>query len=223
MTDQSQDVKIEIENENEDDAESIESKPTNTEQTTSNNDTHAATTANVPRKRIDELTENERSQIIANAKSGIENEHYNVHFFKNGGTRITLKKQTKAQELIKLNDANPERPTPAPKYLTDNQLLFEHVINLETQYSKLHAKHKKLKKRYNELEGYLYANDSDDDDEKPQPKQMQMQAPEQQRPKQMQEVNRIPDAQPIQQTPYVQRRYVRNWRMINPIQNQQYQ
>jgi len=110
--------------------------------------------------------------------------------------------------------------TPTSRYLTDNQLLFEHIINLETQYSKLSQKHKKLKKRYNELEGYLYANDSDSDDEKEKPKQKIQEnvvKPEIQ-PEPIQPQS-IPALQP-QPQPYVQHRYVRSWRQIQPIQNQ---
>ena len=199
-----QNVQIEIEDENEDNTETIEVKAP-IEQS------KEQPKPSIPRKRITELTEDEKQQLIANAKNGIENENYNVRFFKNGNTHITLKKQTKAQELIKLNETNSEKiALPSARYLTDNQLLFEHIINLESQYSKLHAKHKKLKKRYNELEGYLYADDSDD--EKPQVKQQQQIQPVQ-----------PPQLQPqLQQQPispqFVQRRYVRSWRDLRPPQ-----
>lgn len=195
-----QNVQIEIEDENDDNEESIEVKaPAESPK--------EVPKPSIPRKRITDLTEDEKQQLIANAKNGIDNENYNVRFFKNGNTHITLKKQTKAQELIKLNETNSEQISlPSSRYLTDNQLLFEHIINLETQYGKLHAKHKKLKKRYNELEGYLYADDSDDNEEPKQPTQ-----PIQQPIQQVQQ-----PIQQVQQTPYIQRRYLKSWRDLRP-------
>uniref|UniRef100_UPI0038701F1A hypothetical protein n=1 Tax=Methanobrevibacter sp. TaxID=66852 RepID=UPI0038701F1A len=123
------------------------------------------------------------------------------------------------------NEANVEKVlTPTSRYLTDNQLLFEHIINLETQYNKLHAKHKKLKKRYNDLEGYLYANDSDSDEEE-KPKKAQKTIQEQIQPEPIpasQQQQSIPQPeiqsqiQPQIQNPYVQRRYVKSWRDLRP-------
>ena len=209
-----QNVQIEIEDENEDNEESIEVKAPLESPA-------QQPKPSIPRKRITELTEDEKQQLIANAKNGIDNENYNVRFFKNGNTHITLKKQTKAQELIKLNETNSEKITlPSSRYLTDNQLLFEHIINLETQYGKLHAKHKKLKKRYNELEGYLYADDSDD--EKPKQEPQPIQQPQQVQP--VQQVQQVQQQNEVlsyaKQPQLVQRRYVRSWRQIQPIQNQ---
>ena len=45
------------------------------------------------------------------------------------------------------------------KYLTNEQLLFEHIIDLETRFAKMKQKHKKLKNRYNTLENDVYADD----------------------------------------------------------------
>ena len=206
-----QNVQIEIENENEDNEETIEIKPTQPEQPPQKQ--------TITRKPINELTQDEKNQLIADAKNGIQNEFYNVKFFKNGNTHITLKKQTKAQELIKLNETNPEKViTPTTRYLTDNQLLFEHIINLESQYSKLHAKHKKLKKRYNELEGYLYADDSDDEKPLKQNQSQPVQQPQAQSqpPQEVQQEQQIQLQQSIPSQPYIQRRYVRSWRDLRP-------
>lgn len=208
-------VQIEYENDDNDEKEENENE-TKQEEPTAKQEQETKQT--IPRKRIEELTEIERAQLIAEAQQGKENEYYHVKLFKNGKTKITLKKQTKSQELIKSNESNPERitpTTPQTRYLTDNQLLFEHIINLESQYNKLHSKHKKLKKRYNELEGYLYADDSDDE---PKPKQKQIeQIQQQQQPIQQQQQQQQPiQQQQQQQTPYIQRRYVRSWRDLRP-------
>ena len=203
-----QKVKIEIEDEN-------ETKEDNEESIKPNEVSKSSLT--IPRKKVDELTEQERSQLIADARNGKENEFYSVKFFKNGNTHINLKKQTKAQEFIQANEPNPKISTPQKSYLTTEQLLMEHIINLESQFGHLRLKHKKLKKRYNELEGYLYAADSDDDEEKPKPKQTQ---PQQLPPQQLQQ--QLPPQQQLQEEPqpapaqYVQRRFVRSWRDIRP-------
>ena len=97
---------------------------------------------------------------------------------------------------------------------------MEHIINLETQYNKLHSKHKKLKKRYNELEGYLYADDEApirDKEEAPKPQQQQQQEPPAQEPQQEQETQQEPQQPPVPQ-PQVQRRYVRSWRQLGQQQ-----
>lgn len=199
MTD-TQPVQIEYEDENQPE-ESVEVKA------------QPETKLTIGKKKVSELSEQEKLQLVADAKNGIENEFFSVKLFKNGNSRITLRKQSKPQELIKANENN-HQPTSTAKYLTDNQLLFEHIINLETLFGKLHAKHKKLKKRYNELEGYLYADDSDDEDK---PKQQVQQQPPQQQYEQVQQQQQYEQAQP---NPYIQRRYVRSWRQIQPIQNQ---
>ena len=213
MSEQPQPVEIEIEDENEAEqekpAEAVEPEP-------------AKSSAPVPRKKISALTEVERAQLINDAKAGKESEFYHVNFLKRGGVRITERKQTKAQELIQSNNDNPERvELPSSRFLTDNQLLFEHIINLETSFQTLRSKHKKLKKRYNELEGYLYGNDDDDSDdaegaaryagdEKP---RSQQQPPQEKPPTPQQQQY---DRPPPQQSPYVQRRYVRSWRDLRP-------
>ena len=101
---------------------------------------------NITRKKVSELTEAERNQLIQDAQNNIENPFFNVKMFKNGSTRICLRKQSTAQKV--LNEANEIQSTPTPsqskRYYTDNQLLMEHLINLETSFNELRAKHKKL-------------------------------------------------------------------------------
>ena len=83
---------------------------------------------------------------------------------------------------------------------------MEHIINLESSFNQLRSKHKKLKKRYNELETYLYADDEpqalEPIPEQPsesinEPNVEQAQEQEEQPPK-----------------PQVQRRYVKSWRQL---------
>ena len=51
--------------------------------------------------------------------------------------------------------------TEAKKYYTDNQLLFEHIIEINAKIDKLTSKHKKLKKKYNTIRNDIYADDED--------------------------------------------------------------
>ncbi|MBR6253213.1 MAG: hypothetical protein IKR04_05195, partial [Clostridia bacterium] len=97
-------------------------------------------------------------------------------------------------------------------YITDNQLLLEHVINLETSFNKLRSKHKKLKKRYNELEGYLY-NDNDDDNDEVSAEQHDK-TPKTNINEQEQEQPKPHEQQQPQPQPQVQYRYVRSWRQL---------
>lgn len=65
---------------------------------------------------------------------------------------------TVAQRVIK--HAPPQVNSPA--YYTDNQLLFEHIIELTSKVEKLTAKHKKLKHKYNGLQHDLYIDTNDE-------------------------------------------------------------
>ena len=220
QTNDSQPVSIEVEDENEESVD-VPAQPEPKSKLT------------IQRKKVSELNDAERLQLINDAKQGIENEIFGVKLFKNGNSRITLKKQTKAQELIKSNSSNQTKlSAPSSKFLTDNQLLYEHIINLETQFNKLHSKHKKLKHRYNELESYLYADDEDEPEaEKPKLKRTETpqgalapgfreapplplpQVPPEQQAQQSQQEQQQPV---LQSNPFIQRRYVKSWRDLRP-------
>ena len=210
------DTKIEFENED-NEIETEEPKPK-----AENVDKKRLT---INRKKVAELTEAEKQQLIADAQNGFENQYYTLKLFKNGKCKINLKKQTKAQQVIdEANEYHAPSEHQIKRYYTDNQLLMEHIINLETSFNKLHSKHKKLKKRYNELEGYLYngnGNDSSsDEDENDKPKQESKpietkNEPQQEKldePKPIEEIQQQQQQQ--QQQPYIQRRYVRSWRQL---------
>ncbi|KAH0786548.1 hypothetical protein GPJ56_009619 [Histomonas meleagridis] len=55
----------------------------------------------ITKKAVKDLTQEEKEIIIANAKKGIENEFFDVKFFKNGNARVTAKKSKKLQRLVK--------------------------------------------------------------------------------------------------------------------------
>ena len=132
-------------------------------------------------KDVKKLTSEEREQIISNFKNGIDNEFYDVKTLKNGTTRI-VKKKNKSQSLSnklisgqspsglhdrslnKDNEQNIEKLIDTKKYLSNEQLLMEHIIELNTQMNKLKNKQKKLKNKYKGIKRDLYV-DVDENDE----------------------------------------------------------
>ena len=109
----------------------------------------------IPAKRIDELTDDEKKILIDNARAGIENPYYNVKLYKNGTTRICKsKKPTISQQAVSNKgerSLNSNTSDNRKVYMTDNQLIWEHVLELENKYNNLYRKHKKLKAKYNDL------------------------------------------------------------------------
>ena len=125
-------------------------------------------------KDISKLTLEERAKIITDARNGIPNEHYDVILLKNGNTRIVKKKnktptQSVASRLISQMQNN-QAPTPNKIYMSDTQIMMEHIIELNNQVNKLITKQKKLKKKYKTLKYDIY----EDVDETNQPTQEQI-------------------------------------------------
>ena len=138
-------------------------------------------------KDVKKLTSEEREQIISNFKNGIDNEFYDVKTLKNGTTRI-VKKKNKSQSLsnklisgrklcLQPEGQSPSGPLdrssskdneqfvkPERKYLSNEQLLMEHIFELNTQMNKLKNKQKKLKNKYKGIKRDLYV-DVDENDE----------------------------------------------------------
>ena len=182
----------------------------------------------IVKKKVSDLTAEERAQLIKDADEGLENDYFNVKRCKNGSTRITLRKQSTAQKVLAEAAENQAVPTLSKRYYTDNQLLLEHVINLESSFNALRSKHKKLKKRYNELEGYLLADDDEESNPKPIKSTIvnnaeatpEREAQGEQPPEQPQE--QVPEKPPEsearakgEQLQTTKRRYVRSWRDIS--------
>ena len=116
----------------------------------------------IEKKPITKLTEDERAFIIANAKAGVDQPYFNVKFFKNGKAQITKKKETPQTVSSKITTQMPPPKKEQQVYYTDNQLLFEHIIELNAKVEKLMHKQKKLKRRYQTLQDDIYVDDSED-------------------------------------------------------------
>ena len=122
----------------------------------------------VVKKNLRDLSEDEKNLIISNARAGIDQPYYDIKDLKNGKTIITRKKKTTpttSQKVISSSSKTKKSSTSNGEnqkaYYTDNQLLFEHIIELNSKVDKLMNKHKKLKRRYQTLQNDLYIEDED--------------------------------------------------------------
>ena len=118
----------------------------------------------VEKKQVSDLTDDEKALIISNAQNGIEQPFYDIKQLKNGRYIIIKKKepkQTVSQKVVK--EQPPPPKTEKKVYYSDNQLLFEHIIELNAKVEKLMSKHKKLKKRYQSLQNDIYIDDADEE------------------------------------------------------------
>ena len=115
----------------------------------------------VERKQVVDLNDEEKALIVNNARNGLEQPYFDVKFFKNGKYRIIKKKTTAptvSQKVI-TNTSTPEKEKKS--FYTDNQILFEHIIELNAKVDKLMTKHKKLKRKYQSLQNDIYAEDEE--------------------------------------------------------------
>ena len=130
--------------------------------------------SDIASKTVKKLSSNERARLISDFEKGIENPYFKVMRMKNGQIRVTKRREALCSDVNKAHEQVGERIEQrfnkgGSKQLTNEQLLMEHIIDLETRYEKMRMKHKKLKKRYNALENTIYDDDltvaDDDDDE----------------------------------------------------------
>ena len=111
-------------------------------------------------KTVKKLSNDERSMLMNKFEKGVEDPYFKVIRMSNGAIRITKRRNP---IIADVKQAQEERSTRiANKFgdkfgrLTNEQLLMEHIIDLETRFESMRLKHKKLKKRYNELENSIY-------------------------------------------------------------------
>lgn len=115
----------------------------------------------IENKAVNELNDVERAVIVANAKNGVDMPFFDVKFFGNGKYRIVKKKPVKttiSQKVIKNNPSNNDNKV----YYTNDQLLMEHIIELNSKVDKLMTKHKKLKRKYQTLSADIYVDDNEE-------------------------------------------------------------
>ena len=115
-------------------------------------------------KPVKQLSKSERQKIIDEFENGVDNTYYKCHRLKNGSIRITKRSNPLTNNTDDVHETVNKKIDNKlnTKRLTDNQLLLEHIIDLEKRYEVMRMKHKKLKKRYNKLETDIYEDDSDE-------------------------------------------------------------
>ena len=114
---------------------------------------------------VKQLSKAQRTKLIEAYENGSDNPYFKVNRLKNGSYRVTKRSNPLLNET-------PEHVTERVnkryegKRLTTEQMLLEHVFELERKCEIMRMKHKKLKKRYNKLENDIFESD---DDEQPVP------------------------------------------------------
>ena len=111
-------------------------------------------------KPVSKLTAEESNYLIDLYKNGGEDDYYKVYFYKNGTNKIVKKKQPPKYNTAKrLLEQQQQQAKPV---MTTEQILMEHVIDLEAKYATLYQKHKKMKKNYKSLQEDIYFDGEDD-------------------------------------------------------------
>ena len=121
---------------------------------------------NISSKSVKQLSKSERSRLISDFENGTENPYFKVMRMKNGSIRVTKRREPLLEDASKANESANQRIerkliNSSGKRLTNEQLLMEHIIDLETRYERMRMKHKKLKKRYNALENTIFEDDDE--------------------------------------------------------------
>ena len=132
----------------------------------------------IERKPVSTLTEEEKTYLYNLYKDGGEHENFKVYFYKNGNHKIVRKKAppkyNTAKRMLEQQKAldkerGAQNPTPREQMfprleaqnpiMTNEQMLFSHIIDLEAKYATLYEKHKKLKKNYKTMYYDVYEDD----------------------------------------------------------------
>ena len=106
----------------------------------------------------DKLSMDDRILLIQSTNDGFEQPHYKVTKLKNGNYRVSKKKAntpTLSQSLIQ---STSKVPSEKGIHMSNEQLMFEHVLDLNRKLDALTNKHKKLKRKYKDMESDLYVN-----------------------------------------------------------------
>lgn len=133
-----------------------------TPETTSENSCVKELPKFVEKKHVADLSDEEKARVIYFAQNGIEQPFFDVKQLKNGKVRIVRKKEAKQTVAQKVVKEQPPVVNDQKVYYSDNQLLFEHIIELNAKVEKLISKQKKLKKKYQTLQSDLYIDDADE-------------------------------------------------------------
>ena len=112
--------------------------------------------------RVCDLTQKDKDYLLECARNGIQNDKFDVKLFKNGNHKIVLHKTERKSVAQKTIETKRDR-------LTNDQLLMEHVIDLESRFKVMEMKHKKLKRKYKNLKQDLYIDADEEETAAPAP------------------------------------------------------
>ena len=155
----------------------------------------------VKRKKITDMSAEERDKYIAEIKSGKENEFYEIKEFKNGNCRLVNKKpKTLLQKACNDENRTPEisklTKNNGPIKLTNDLWIIQNIIDLKTENALITKKYKKLKK---ELRGSYVTEEVDEVSEPVQPQPIPEEPiPEPVEPIQEEYYDIVPQQQPVQ-------------------------
>ena len=163
-------IEREVEEAEEDVQEDSQQTPSETSQTTQEQPHEQPVNKPPPipeyaSKTVKKLSKDERGTLISKFEKGEEDPYFKVTKMSNGSIRVTKRKNPIVQNVEEAQQQRSTRIANKVSRLTNEQLLMEHIIDLETRFESMRLKHKKLKKRYNELENSIY----EDVDEHTQP------------------------------------------------------
>ena len=114
------------------------------------------------RKKISEFTDEERDTIIEDLRNKVVYKHYKLK----GNRLVYNTPPTTRQKAVERTVSKSPKDDRAV-YLTDNQLMMEHIFELQNKVTKLELKNKKRKNQINDI--LYYANTELEEDSVPAP------------------------------------------------------
>jgi hypothetical protein len=108
--------------------------------------------------KINQLSDTEHKRIVKDLMSGKQYKYFELKYFKNGSVRLVRKKEPSKRQVITERTKNeyPKNSFNDKVYMTDQQLLWEHVIEMNKEIERLRHKNKKRKQQVAELANDVY-------------------------------------------------------------------
>ncbi len=120
-------------------------------------------------KPVTKLTEEEKNIIIESLKNGQEQPNYAIRENKKGGTQIVKSKNKYPDVQVVQKNVPPPQNVETNKQtfakFTNEQMLMQEIMNINSKLDKMANKHKKLKKKYKKMKSDIYV-DLEDVEEK---------------------------------------------------------
>ena len=131
-------------------------------------------------KPVKYLSQAEKDYLINLYKEGGEHDNFKVQFCRNGVVKISTRKappKTVTEKIVERHSAQGKGGM-----LSTQDLLLEHVLDLENKVTKISMKHKKLKKKYKSICSDIYVDDDEASGIAPKPQTKQLREEQQTAP-----------------------------------------